>query len=266
MEKFIVAGGCAIAVRDTEVGERAILLLHGYLESADVWEPFARALSKEYRVVTIDIPGHGISQIKGEVHTMAFVAAVAADAMHVLGIERYAVVGHSMGGYVALEMLRIVPEHMTALVLFHSSPNADSEQKKEHRMREIALIDAGKKELLSKTAPQLGFAPENLRRLKEHIQSLSEQIWLTEDDGIKALLRGMMQREDTNELMRTSKVPQLMIFGRKDTFITPEIAQSIIDAQPQAKVVWLENSAHNGFWEEPELSLEAIQFFLSDKR
>ncbi|MFR7708237.1 MAG: alpha/beta fold hydrolase [Alistipes inops] len=180
-EKFIMAGGCAVRVSDTLEGERTVVLLHGYLESLDVWDRFTELLAPQVRVVAADLPGHGISEVKGEVHTMEFMADTVHAAMETLGIGRAVVVGHSMGGYVALEMLRKYPEAFAGLVLFHSTPNPDSEKKREDRLREIHLIEGGKKELIARSFPHVGFAPQNRKRLTWAVEELSDQITLTED-------------------------------------------------------------------------------------
>ena len=104
IEKFIMAGDTPMHIADTEKGDRCVVLLHGYLESMLVWDEFVPLLSDHVRVVTLDLPGHGISTIAGEVHTMEFLAETVAKTMESLGIDRYTVVGHSMGGYVALAM------------------------------------------------------------------------------------------------------------------------------------------------------------------
>lgn len=261
-EKFIMAGDCAVRISDTRRGDRTIVLLHGYLESLDVWDEFTALLAPSVRVIAIDLPGHGVSEVKGEIHTMEFLADTVRAALDTIGVERAVLVGHSMGGYVALEFLRKYPERLNGLVLFHSTPNADSEKKREDRLREVALIEGGKKELIAKSFPHVGFAPQNRFRLTRYIQELSEQIAMTEDEGIIAILKGLRERRDLNETMRTSSVPQLILLGRHDEYITPEVADALVAAQPQAQVVWLENSGHMGFIEEPQLAAEAILAFV----
>jgi pimeloyl-ACP methyl ester carboxylesterase len=262
MEKFIIASGCATRVSDTVKGDCAIVLLHGYLESLDVWDDFTGLLAPHARVVAIDLPGHGISEVKGEVHTMSFLAGVVRGAMQVLGVDKALIVGHSMGGYVALEFIHRYPEAATGIVLLHSGPNPDSEEKRENRRREIALIEAGKKELIARAFPHVGFAPQNRERMADAIEDLAEQIVLTEDEGIVAMLNGMSAREDMNDMLRASKVPQMAILGRHDEYIPQEAADALIRNHPQMKVVWLENSGHMGFLEEPEKTAGAILGFL----
>lgn len=265
-EKFIMAGPTALHVCDSEAGERCVVLLHGYLESLLVWEEFVPLLYKQVRVVTLDLPGHGISEIRGEAHTMEFLADTVADGMRALGIERFTVVGHSMGGYAALALLERHPEMLEGIVLLSSTPNADTPEKAENRRREIALVRAGKKDALARVAPDAGFAPENRRCMADAIEDLREQVFITEDDGIIALLNGMIERPDRNALLQQSTVPQLFILGRKDGYIPAEAAEKMVAAHPRAQVVWLENSGHMGFLEEPEACAQALLEFVAAER
>ena len=257
-----MAGTTALHICDSQAGEKCVVLLHGYLESSLVWEDFVPYLYKEVRVVTLDLPGHGISVVTGEVHTMDFLADTVADALTALGIGRCTLVGHSMGGYVALAFCERHPEMLDGLVLLSSTPNRDTPEKAENRRREIALVKAGKKEMLARGAPAAGFAEENRARMQDHIEDLTEQVFLTEDEGIVALLGGMIARKDQNAMLRSSKVPQLFILGRKDGYIPPEAAEKMVAEHPQAKVVWLENSGHMGFLEEPDATARAILDFV----
>ncbi len=262
IEKFIMAGDTALHVCDSERGDKCVVLLHGYLESLVVWEEFVPLLYKQVRVVTLDLPGHGISVVNGEMHTMEWLADTVAEAIKALGIDRATVVGHSMGGYVALALAERHPELLDGVVMLSSTPNADTEEKAENRRREIALVKAGKKDLLSHVAPAAGFAEDNRRRMADAIEELAEQIFITEDEGIVALLNGMIERKDRNEMLRQSSVRQLFIFGRKDGYIPEAVASEIAAAHPQARVVWLDNSGHMGFLEEPEPCAAAILDFM----
>ena len=261
-EKFIMADGTALHVADSGRGERCVVLIHGYLESMYVWDDFVPLLTPEVRVVTVDVPGHGISQVLGEVHTMEMMADVMRGMLDALGIERATFVGHSMGGYISLAFCARYPERLDGLVLLSSAPNPDDETKRENRRREIALVRAGKKDVLAHVAPETGFAVQNRERLKDYIEDLVEQVHITEDDGIVALLGGMIARADQTEMLRASRVPQLFIFGRHDNYIPVETAERIAAANPQAQVVWLSESGHMGFIEEPERCAAAILGFV----
>ncbi len=253
-----MAGSTPMHIADSQRGDKCVVLLHGYLESMLVWDEFAALLKESVRVVTIDLPGHGVSMVTSEVHNMEYLAECVALAMEALGIERYSVVGHSMGGYVALAMVEKYASRLESIVLLSSTTSADSQEKCDRRRREIELIKAGKKNMLARLVPHAGFAPENVQRLKDYIEDIGELILMTEDEGVIAILGGMIERKSRGELLRQSGVPHMFIFGRHDYYIPVEIAEEMIAADPTARVVWLEHSGHMGFYEEPELCVQAI--------
>ena len=257
-EKFIMAGETPMHVADTERGEQCVVLLRGYLESMLVWDEFVDLLKKDLRVVTLDLPGHGVSMINGEVHTMEYLADCVALTMDALGIDKYSVVGHSMGGYVALAMLDKYAKHLENITLLSSTTSADSQEKCDRRRREIELIKAGKKNTLARLVPHVGFAAQNVNRLKDYIEDIRELILISEDEGVIAILGGMIERKSRGEQLRDSGIPHLFIFGRHDYYIPQEVADEMIEQDPNAKVVWLEESGHMGFYEEPEKCAEAI--------
>lgn len=264
-EKFIMAGDTALHVCDSEAGDRCIVLLHGYLESMLVWDDFTYRLRPHARVITLDLPGHGISEVRGEIHTMEFLADTVAAGLHALGIDRCTVVGHSMGGYVALALCERHAALLDGVVLLSSTPNADTEEKAAARRREIELVRAGKKELLARTAPAAGFAERNRARLGDAIADLAEQVVVTEDEGVVALLAGMIARPDRNEMLRTCGIRSLFILGREDAYIPAEAAERMVAAHPEAEVVWLDRAGHMGFLEEPEATADAILSFAGAK-
>lgn len=257
-----MAGTTPLHIADSGKGEKCVVLLHGYLESMYVWDDFLPLLTPSVRVITVDIPGHGISAVQGEVHTMEYVADVLHDMLDVLGLDKVTMVGHSMGGYVTLAFCAKYAERLDGLVLLSSSPFPDTELKRENRRREIALVKAGKKDALARVAPETGFAPHNRKRLKDYIDDLIECVHVTEDEGIVALLGGMIQRVDQNAMLAACGVRQLFILGKHDAYIPVEAAEEFIALNPQAEVVWLEDSGHMGFIEEPTACAQALLDFV----
>lgn len=262
VEKFIMAGTTPVHVADSEHGSKCVVLLHGYLESMIVWEEFIPLLTPHMRVVTLDLPGHGISLVNGEVHTMEYLADTVGATLEALGIERYSVVGHSMGGYVALAMLDKYSQNLESVTLLSSTTTRDTEEKCDRRRREIELIKAGKKSMMARLVPHAGFAPQNVKRLKDRIEDMEELILITEDEGVIAILGGMIERKDRDEQLRTSSVKHQFIFGRHDYYIPNDVAEELERTHPEALTVWLEESGHMGFIEEPERCAKAIVDFV----
>ena len=95
----------------------------------------------------------------------------------------------------------------------------------------------------------------NKKMLAYHLEELIE---ITEDEGVIAILGGMIERKDRDEQLRQSTVPHAFILGRHDQYIPNEQAEEIERQHPEARIFWLEESGHMGFIEEPEKCAEAI--------
>src|SRR5699024_7766244 len=108
----------------------ALILLHGFLENSRIWDPFIPALERTQRVITIDLFGHGASPSLSDIHEMETFADLVSFVMEALKIGSAKIVGHSMGGYVAMAFVESHPEKTQKLMLMNSSPSADSEARK----------------------------------------------------------------------------------------------------------------------------------------
>lgn len=262
--KFALCNDTAIRYIDSLKGDNPILFIHGYLECADVWEFCMQGLMKSFRVLAIDVPGHGISETRHEVHTMEYVADTIKDFLTQLNIDSCVVVGHSMGGYIAMAFAKKYPEMVSGIVMMHTTPKADSEEKKEARKREIKIIESNRKMLLAKSNPGITFAPENREEFSNVIEDLARGIMETDDDGIVALLKGMQEREDTSDILKNMKSPSMFIMGEKDEYIPMTYAKELEAEFTNSKFIWLENSGHMGYMEQEEDCIDAIEEFMKD--
>ncbi|WP_320054478.1 alpha/beta hydrolase [uncultured Acetobacteroides sp.] len=260
MEKFVMFGDTPLFYVDEGRGT-AIVLLHGYLESSLVWDDFAANLKRTNRVVRLDLPGHGLSGEHGDIHTMEFLSDAVRHVLSLTNVSKCTLVGHSMGGYVALAFAKKYPELLNGFVLFHSTPNPDSEEKKALRSKEIELIQEDKLELIARTTAPNGFAQDSRKRFADFIEECVEMYSMNEKNGIIANLEGMKVREDMNEFVASTSIPHLFVFGMKDYYISREVAEGLVAKFPKAETLLLENSGHMGFVEEPKKSLEAIVAF-----
>jgi pimeloyl-ACP methyl ester carboxylesterase len=254
MEFFATCNNIPVHISDTRSGKETLVLLHGYLETLSVWDDFVSLLDEDIRVIRIDLPGHGLSGTHPVVNTVDFSAQVLHEALLKCGVEQSAIVGHSMGGYVALAFAAQFPEATQALCLFHSTPNPDPETKREARDREIALLRAGKLPLiLSQSIPRL-FAEENEARFKEKIEEMKETGEVHDPEGVIACLEGMKIRPDRNDFLMRFKQPLLFIFGQHDRHIPNETATALATKFPHAGVLYLPHAGHCGFIEEPQVA------------
>lgn len=260
MEFFTTCNGLPLHVSDSKKGDTAIILLHGYLETLYIWEEFATLLSSCFRVISLDLPGHGLSGTY-PINTMGNCALSIASVMDKLKIDKAWLVGHSMGGYVATEAIKSFPERFFGLIMMNSTPFADSLEKKENRDREIALIKQNKLLSIVKLSIEDMFAKENLSRFEEKIIEITEISEVHDPEGIVASVEGMKQRVDNTSFLANCKLPILFFFGEKDNFISMEAVQEIQSKITNASYALLSNSGHNGFIEEPAECVKNILEF-----
>jgi pimeloyl-ACP methyl ester carboxylesterase len=257
---FSFKGG-RIHFTDSGRGE-AIVLLHGYLESSEIWDGFASELSLQFRIISVDLPGHGLSDVYGEVHTMEFMADVLEELIDYLGLNKVFMTGHSLGGYVTLAFLGLYSERLNGYCLFHSQPFADTPEAIEKRKREIDIVKMGKKNLMYPDNVTRMFAPSNLEKFEIELQRSKDIASHIPGEGIIAVLNGMMMRPSRLSFMEEGKVPCLWILGTMDNYIPCEVIQSKVKLSANAEIVVLKNSGHMGFVEEEELSVKIVSEFV----
>ena len=250
-----------IKVRHSDTGKgRAIVLLHGFPESLEIWKDLAEPLSKRFRVIAIDLPGFGETPSIGYAHSMELMAECVKAVMDSIGYRQYFLVGHSMGGYVALAFAEMFPKNIAGFCLFHSSALPDSEEKKKDRVRAVEIVKKDQKHYVSELVNKL-FAPGNTDKYKAEINSIKEIGYKTSPQGIINALLGMKDRHDRRKIIENSPVPILFIIGKED-LIMP--FQSLIDQaalNTKASTLLLENCGHMGFIEEKEKTAKAILKF-----
>ncbi len=121
-------------------GTEDLVLLHGFMENLMIWEEMETYLSEKFRLIKIDLAGHGLSKILDEVHTMELMAEEVKKVAHKLKIDRFHLLGHSMGGYTSLAFAEKFPQSLKSLTLFFSSYFADDAEKKEQRRKCYRII------------------------------------------------------------------------------------------------------------------------------
>ncbi|MBN2215162.1 MAG: alpha/beta hydrolase [Bacteroidales bacterium] len=261
MENKLDFRGVNIKIVDEGTG-LPVLLLHGYLESSEIWKSLSDQLKDVFRIIRIDLPGHGESGLFHNIHTMEIMAETTRFVMDALFIDKCVLIGHSMGGYVTLAFAEHYPERLLGFVLFHSTPFADTEEKKRARDREIELIKQGKKNLIIDTnVPEL-FAGDNLGLYGRDLEKIKEIARRTPEEGIIAVLEGMKNRPGRTTIIKNSKIPFMVILGKKDNHIQFESIKSKLELNHPGELCILENSGHMGFIEEPGKSAEMIKSFV----
>ncbi len=239
---------------------KLIVFLHGFTESLAIWNNFSEVLSEKYRVICIDLPGHGKSKCIGEVHLMEDMADAVDNVIKKLNIESFIIVGHSMGGYVALSYAEKYADKVKGLCLFHSQAAPDSPEVKANRTRTIEAVKQDHIDFINQFIPDL-FAPSNRLRLKTEIDQIKNdaKAYLTKE-SIIASQEGMRQRKDKYEFLSKIEIPVLFIAGKQDTRIPLEKVMEQLALPKHAEALILD-IGHMGYLEAPKETLSTIDCF-----
>lgn len=237
-----------------------IVLLHGFTESRKIWDHFVPNLALQFQVVTIDLPGHGESENVAAIHTMDGMAEVVHTVLVDLGIKRCLMVGHSMGGYVALAFAERYPHILTGLTLFHSHCFADSEQDRINRDRTIKLVLQDKFQFITAFIPSL-FPSGTQQKYAADIDVLILNAEKMSKEGVVAALEGMKVRSEQTELLSHIDIPCLFIVGMEDSKAPLQRIWEMISLPKHSESLLLQQVGHMGFIEEPRKTLDAIRYF-----
>jgi pimeloyl-ACP methyl ester carboxylesterase len=237
-----------------------IVLLHGFLETLDMWKYHARKLSQNYNVITIDLPGFGGSQCIGQVHLMEEMAMVVNKVLQQLDISKCLMIGHSMGGYVTLSFAKRFPGKLKGFGLFHSHALADTPEAKQNRERAVEIVRSDRGLFIINFFPEL-FAPENVKKFSKEIHQMHLEAMETTPEAIIASLEGMKHRTNNLEILINARVPVLFILGKKDSRVPFEktLAQASLPAVSEIHI--LGEAGHMGHIEARKKTLQAIEGF-----
>ncbi|MAP54013.1 alpha/beta hydrolase [Altibacter sp.] len=202
----------------------AIVLLHGFLESASMWKKLVPELSKKHMIIVIDLPGHGKSGVVGEMHTMELMAQAVHAVVKHLDLPTIALMGHSMGGYVALAYTELFPSEVEGLILLNSTPAEDSLERKANRDRALTMLQKTPNVFIRMAITNL-FAEEDRTQYASAIEQLKEEALQFPLAGITAAVKGMRDRKDRTSVLRQFSGSKYMICGTKDPIVPLTISE-----------------------------------------
>jgi pimeloyl-ACP methyl ester carboxylesterase len=241
-------------------GDINLVLLHGYCENNTCFNEQVLFFKDHCKVITIDLPGFG----KSKAITGISIDGMAQEVKKVLdglNLNHCVLMGHSMGGYVALAFAELFPEFLRGLGLIHSTAVADTPERKLKRNQVIDFITKhGKEPFLETFIPALFKEPAS----KEHTQVAVREALVSSTDGIIEAAKAMRDRPDRTHILSKLTIPVFFAVGKYDSLI-PEQAMFEQAASCQiAHIAYLSNSAHMGMVEEAALLNEKMLVFLMD--
>lgn len=233
---------------------KVIVLLHGFLESSRMWDILQ--LELDFQCLRIDLPGHGNSSVQEEItinQMSQHVMQLTAD----LEIDSYSVVGHSMGGYVGLELMKNDPK-CEKLTLLNSNYWSDDKNKAIDRHRIADFVLNHKKHFIYEAIPHLFLNPKDF---PFEVKSLIDEASEMDPKGIAAASRAMSTRRDFTEEIHQWNSRILAIQGKEDAIVpierfVEEKSKTLID------LVTVDDSAHMSHIEQTKLTRNQIVKFL----
>ena len=240
-----------------------VVLLHGFPFNRTLWREQVAALRERFRVITVDLRGHGETTATHDAPaTMKEMAEDVAALLDELHLERVVLGGLSMGGYVVLAFYRLFPECVRALVLADTRPQADTDEARLGREETAArALSQGMQIIADAMLPKL-LVPSTHAERPGIVARVRDMILNTDPQGAASALRGMAVREDQTELLRKIICPTLIIVGRLDA-ITPFADSAFMYREIRgAHMEVLEGAAHVSNLERPAEFNRALIDFL----
>jgi len=253
----------SLAYTDTGKGQ-TILFIHGFCENKSIWAGIVKELSSHFRCVCIDLPGFGASQANKNQFSIADIASQVYDFIQFHALKDVVVIGHSLGGYVSLELAHQHPDALKGFGLFHSTSFADSDEKKSNRNKTIAFVEKhGVPPIVDGFVDSL-FYQKNRERLESEVETVKAMASETKKEVHIAYSAAMRDRPDLSHLLSEFGKPVLLIAGEQDAAVPFESSVAQSKMAQLLDFVALENVGHMGMIEAPDKCTEAIRRFVEN--
>jgi 3-oxoadipate enol-lactonase len=263
MNKIIVRNGTELAYMEQGEGQ-PIVLLHGYCGSHQYWNEVIPLLSTQGRVIAVDLRGHGASSGGDGVYSMELLAEDVVALLDELKLPKVHLIGHSLGGYVALAFAEQYPQRLLSLGLVHSTSIPDNEAAQANRLKAAESIqENGVNAFVDGLIPKL-FAATHRTSMPETLTWAKEIGYGTSVAGAIGCALGMKIRPDRTSVLESLELPVLLLAGELDEVITAE--RRFPASRDNITALTLSRVAHMGMVEEPEPFAEAIVAFLEQNR
>lgn len=262
MEQVIELNGYRIFVKVEGEG-RPLLLLHSYWGSHILFDHLASVLSAKMKVIRIDLPGHGKSGIPPLDYTFEKFAVVLNELLLRLEADaKITIIGHSMGGYIAMAYAVKFPERVNSLVLMNSPIKAADIKSARLREREGRLLQKGKRELLLQVTIPSNFATENLDSMGNALALLNRTSDQVTVEGALRSIYAINHRGNSFADLKNAQYPILIVIGKFDNVYKADEQLDDANQISTAEVLMLHHSGHLGFLEEEDLVVKKLGAFL----
>ena len=215
----------------------AVVLIHGFLENTTMWNVIVPELSKRNRVITIDLLGHGKSDCMGYAHSMELFAETLEAVLKKVRIRKCILVGHSLGGYVALAYAERNPQKVKGLCLMNSTSNEDTADRKLLRTRANKMVHKNFLNLVRMSFTNL-FSEESRIVFKDQVKKALSEAMQTPIQGYIAGQEGMKLRPNRNHVLAENSFKNLIIIGKKDPVLDYKISLEEVEKTNSKHVIF----------------------------
>jgi pimeloyl-ACP methyl ester carboxylesterase len=226
------------------------MLLHGFAEDGEVWKYQTEFLKDHCQLIIPDLPGSGLSPFNNQLNTIDDYAEAVKAILDNEKISNCILIGHSMGGYIALAIAEKYPQLLKAFGLFHSTAFADTEEKKQIRLKAIDFINTNGAATFIKTTTYNLFAQPYKTNHPEQIEALIKSGSNFTNEALAQYYHAMINRPDRTTVLKNVSIPILFIIGEHDVAVPLQSSLQQCHLPSKSYIHILENSGHMGLWEE----------------
>jgi pimeloyl-ACP methyl ester carboxylesterase len=238
----------------------AVVLLHGFPFNQTIWTGFSDKLAESHLVFTVDLPGFGGSAALKSPFSIDDVADKILQWLNKINLKKSLIIGHSLGGYVALALVKKAPHLFNSLCLFHSTAYADSEEKKQSRNKVLEFVDKNGAIAFSSNFISTLFSDQQ----HPAIPAVRKISMSASAEAIKGYTIAMRDRSERTDVLKNFSKPILFITGDKDLGIPVDSIHRQAALSLLTQTVVLSGVAHMGMFESENQCLETISSFVKE--
>jgi 3-oxoadipate enol-lactonase len=241
---------------------KAVVFLHGYPLNHEMWRPQLESLSVGNHVVLLDLPGYGLAGDWPVPDTLAGFANSVHSSLTQHGLTPAVLVGHSFGGYAALQLMRTYPEDFRALVLTDTRAEADTPEAREKRLATVRRLEQPTETLDVEATTRGLVAPTTWQAGGPLVESVRQMIRGASSRTVINTLKAIAHRPDLTPVLSTISVPTLVLWGDQDQLIPGAQTQSMVAHIPDASGAGIPGAGHLPSLEAPDSFNRALSEFL----
>ena len=258
MEKWLLFKNTKISYTDSGKGA-VVVLLHGFLENKHMWKEIIPVISRNKRVLAIDLLGHGHTECLGYIHPMELMAEAVAAVLKSLRIRKITLIGHSMGGYVSLALSEKNPEMIRGLCLLNSTATSDDNSRKKLRERANKMAQINLSNIVRMSFINL-FSEKSKKVFNPEIQLALSEALQTSLHGYSACQEGMKIRPNRLTVLKNNHFKKLFILGEKDPVLPVE--KGIKEAEETQSETVILSGGHMSHIENLEKLIKVLNTFI----